>query len=66
MNEVVLTNKQMGQLLQLYSRFPDVKFFTIRETHTSGIGANTYVEFTLFEEGDSPDIVVDITDVEVW
>ena len=66
MTEVVLTNKQMGQLLQLYSRFPDVKFFTIRETHESGIGPSTYFEFSMFDDADVPDTVVNITDVEVW
>jgi hypothetical protein len=68
MIQITLTAKQMLQLSQLKEAFPCVEYFNITETHESGIGPTTRVEFTIFpdELSDEPDTVVDITDVSVW
>ena len=66
MTEVTLTNKQLKQLVRIYERLGDsVQFFVIREESKSGIGPNTYLEFSLFNEPEV-DTRIDITDVEVW
>jgi hypothetical protein len=63
MNEFVLTRDQIMKLAKIAVQFKDTKFFTLYETHESGIGPSMHVRFDLFEENDTQ---MNITDVSTW
>jgi hypothetical protein len=63
MNEFVLTRDQIMKLAKIAVQFKDTKFFTLYETHESGIGPSMNVRFDLFEENDTQ---MNITDVSTW
>jgi len=60
---ITLTNKQMKQLNEIFTRFPDAKEYTLCEECKSGIGPTLTVNFSLFENKDT---TINITDVSVW
>lgn len=64
--KISLNRKQLGQLLDLYQKFNDVEWFTLTESHESGIGPTVTVKFDLFNKNNKPDTTVDITDVTTW
>jgi hypothetical protein len=67
MNEVILSNKQMTKLVEIHKAFPNISFYSIRETHESGIGPTMRVYINLFDvDSDEPDTQIDITDLELW
>ena len=66
MSSVTLTRKQMDKLVEFVTNFKDVQWFTIEETHESGIGASMYIRCSLFGNDSEPETTVDITDVSVW
>ena len=43
--------------------FKEVEWFTLEESHESGIGPTVRVKFNLFDKNDT---VVDVTDVSTW
>ena len=65
-DKVSLNRKQLGQLFELYQKFEEVEWFTIIESHESGIGPSVTVKFDLFNKDNKPDTAVDITDVSTW
>lgn len=66
-NTFTLNRKQAAKLAKMVSHFKEVEWFTLEETHTSGIGATVTVKFNLFGDYDKDnDTTVDITDVETW
>ena len=48
MTELALNRKQLGKLAEIYEHFKEVEWFTIKEDHSSGIGAGLVVTFNLF------------------
>lgn len=60
--KIQLTLKQISQLLEISSRFPEVNSFDISQESTSGIGPNTSIKFNLKDSMYS----IDITDVSIW
>ena len=64
--KINLNRKQMGQLFDLYNRFTDVEWFSIEESHESGIGPTVKVKIDLFNRDHKPDTTIDITDVTTW
>lgn len=65
-DKISLNRKQLSQLFELYQKFKDVEWFTITESHESGIGPAVAVKFDLFNKDNKPDTTVDITDVSTW
>ena len=67
-NEVLALNrKQLGQLMQIYTHFKEVEWFTFEVDHSSGIGEGIVVKFKLFDDvTKDTDTTVDITDVSTW
>lgn len=62
MTTINLNHKQIQQLAEMSSRFPEVEVFKLEDESTSGIGSNVRVRFTLFNR----DASIDITDLESW
>lgn len=60
--KIHLTLKQINQLAEISSRFPEIDLFEIVQDSSSGIGKNTSIKFTLNESLYS----IDITDVSIW
>lgn len=63
MTQISLTHQQINRLHEIAQQFPDVATICIEESRTTGIGANLYAKFSLFEREDT---VVDITDYVSW
>ena len=62
-----LNRKQAEQFAQIVNHFKEVEWFTIEESHASGIGPTVTVKFNLFkDELKDTDTTVDITDVTTW
>lgn len=62
MTVITLTQKQIEQLAEMASRFPEVEVFKLEDESASGIGSAVRVKFTLFNR----DANFDITDYESW
>lgn len=58
MNEFVLTRDQIMKLAKIAEHFKDTKYYTLYNTHESGIGLSMHVRFDLFEEND--------TQMDIW
>ena len=66
-NQFSLNRKQVEKLAKMAEKFPDVEWFTLEESLTSGIGPTVVVKFNLFSDNDKDiDTTVDITDVSTW
>ena len=62
-----LNRKQLGKLVEIYTHFKEVEWFTFEVDHSSGIGEGIVVKFNLFGDNDKDtDTTVDITDVSTW
>jgi hypothetical protein len=67
MTELALNRKQLGKLVEIYTHFKEVEWFTIKVDHSSGIGTGLVVAFNLFNDDDKDvDTKIDITDVSTW
>ena len=67
MSNISLTRKQVLQLAELVTKFPDAEWFTIEMSNTSGIGTNVAVKFDMFKDSRKDfDTTVDITDLSTW
>jgi hypothetical protein len=67
MKELALNRKQLGKLVEIYTHFKEVEWFTITVDHSSGIGTELVVAFNLFGDDDKDvDTTIDITDVSTW
>ena len=67
MTELALNRKQLGKLVEIYTHFKEVEWFTIKVDHSSGIGTGLVVAFNLFGDDDKDvDTKIDITDVSTW
>ena len=67
MTELALNRKQLGKLVEIYTHFKEVEWFTITVDHSSGIGTGLVVAFNLFGDNDKDvDTKIDITDVSTW
>ena len=64
-DQILLTKKQIEQMHELSSRFPEVDNFTLEIDCSSGIGPVYRLRFCLFKS-DSDNTTVDITDVTTW
>jgi hypothetical protein len=64
-DQLLLTRKQILQMHELASKFPDVEKFVLEIDNSSGIGPQLYLRFTLFGSDDN-NATVDITDVTTW
>ena len=64
-DQILLTRKQILQMHELASRFPEIKNFTLEIDNSSGIGPALRLKFQLFTVG-ADDSTVDITDVTTW
>ncbi len=58
-----LTRKQIIRLHEICLHFKDVQQFDLSTDHSSGIGVNITVKFSLFENQDTK---IDISDYEDW
>ena len=66
-NQFALNRTQIEKLAKMAAHFKEVEWFTLEETHTSGIGPAVVVKFNLFNDDDKDiDTTVDITDVSTW
>jgi hypothetical protein len=65
-SELALTQKQVLQLAEIATKFPDTEWFTIQESSPSGIGAEILVRFKIFDDQKNFDTTIDITDVGTW
>lgn len=66
-NTFCLTRTQIEKLAKLAQQFEQVEWYTLTETHSSGIGPTVNVQFKLFSDDvNDHDTVVDITDVSTW
>ena len=66
-NQFSLNRKQVEKLAKMAEKFPDVEWFTLEESNSSGIGPTVVVKFNLFNDSDKDiDTTVDITDVGTW
>ena len=65
-DEFKLTRQQILQLATLVEKFPEVEWFTLTESSTSGIGPTVKVNFTVFDSTKDSDAEIDITDVTSW
>jgi hypothetical protein len=67
MSNISLTRKQVLQLAELVTKFPDTGWFTICESSPSGIGPTVEVKFSIFKDNNLEfDTTIDITDVSTW
>jgi hypothetical protein len=67
MSNISLTRKQVLQLAELVTKFPDAEWFTIEMSSASGIGTNVTVKFDMFKDSRKDfDTTVDITDLSTW
>lgn len=66
MSSVKLTRKQMDKLVEFATNFKDVQWFTLEETHESGIGPTVCIKCSIFGNDSEPETTVDITDVSTW
>lgn len=66
MTEFALTRKQVLLLADLATKFPETNWFTLDESHGSGIGPTVTVKFTIFNHATDFDTTVNITDVDIW
>ena len=67
MTELALNRKQLGKLVEVYTHFKEVEWFTIKVDYSSGIGTGLVVAFNLFNDDDKDvDTKIDITDVSTW
>ena len=67
MTELALNRKQLGKLVEVYTHFKEVEWFTIKVDHSGGIGTGLVVAFNLFNDDDKDvDTTIDITDVSTW
>lgn len=64
-DQILLTRKQIEQMHELSSRFPEVDNFTLEIDNSSGIGPELRLRFCLFN-ADSDNITANITDVTTW
>ena len=60
MTRVVITRKQFEKLKEVFEMYDTVDQIAITETHESGIGPTTTMEYN------PKSVVVDITDVSNW
>jgi len=66
-NTFCLTRTQIEKLAKLAQQFEQVEWYTLTETHPSGIGPTVNVQFKLFSDDlKDHDTVIDITDVSTW
>jgi hypothetical protein len=61
--QISLNRSQIEKLAKMSNHFQEVEWFTLEETHESGIGPTVRVKFNLFDKNDT---VVDVTDVSTW
>jgi hypothetical protein len=62
MKSITLNRTQIQDLINLYTNFKEVEYFTIEQDNSSGIGPAIHVKIDLFGKPTS----VDITDVGSW
>ena len=66
-NQFSLNRNQIEKLAKMAAHFKEVEWFTLEESHSSGIGPAVVVKFNLFNDLDKDtDTTVDITDVSTW
>ena len=66
-NQFALNRGQIEKLAKIAAQFKEVEWFTLEESHSSGIGPTVVVKFNLFNDNDKDvDTTVDITDVSTW
>lgn len=66
-NQFCLNRQQIEKLAKMAEHFKEVKWFTLEESNSSGIGPTVIVKFNLFNDSDKDiDTTVDITDVSTW
>ncbi len=66
-NQFALNRTQIEKLAKMSAHFKEVEWFTLEESHSSGIGPAVVVKFNLFNDSDKDvDTTVDITDVSTW
>lgn len=66
-NTFCLTRTQIEKLAKLAQQFEQVEWYTLTETHSSGIGPTVNVRFNMFSDDLlDHDTVVDITDTSTW
>ena len=66
-NTFCLTRTQIEKLANLAQQFEQVEWYTLTETHSSGIGPTVNVRFNMFSDDLlDHDTVVDITDTSTW
>ena len=66
-NTFCLTKTQIEKLATLARQFKEVEWYTLTETHSSGIGPSVNVQFKMFSDDvKDHDTMVDITDVSTW
>ena len=66
-NTFCLTRTQIEKLATLARQFEKVEWYTLAETHSSGIGPSVKVQFNMFSDDfKDHDTVIDITDVSTW
>lgn len=65
--ELALTKRQIEKLYKLSTKFNEVEWFTLKESHSNGIGSAVVVHFKVFKEKEQDtDTIVDITDYKAW
>jgi hypothetical protein len=65
--QFALNRTQVEKLSKMAAHFKEVEWFTLEESHSSGIGPTVVVKFNLFNDNDKDnDTTVDITDVSTW
>ena len=66
-NTFCLTRTQIEKLATLARQFEEVEWYTLTETHSSGIGPSVNVQFKMFSDDvKDHDTMIDITDVSTW
>jgi hypothetical protein len=60
MTKIVITRKQFERLQEVFEMYDSVDQISIIETHESGIGPTTKMEYN------PKAVMVDITDVDSW
>ena len=66
-SQFTLNRVQIEKLAKMAAHFKEVEWFTLEESHSSGIGPTVVVKFNLFNDNDKDiDTTVDITDVSTW
>jgi hypothetical protein len=67
MGDITLSRKQLLQIAELATKFPDTEWFTIETESSSGIGTQMRVKFDMFKDDSKDfDTTVDITDFSTW